>query len=393
MVAEAQDMRPVSAVTAGRRFLVGTNVIVATLLVVGVVVVAQLIAYRLPSRWDMTSSGVNSLNEGSENLLRSLDTGIRLTSLYFETDREEEDQPRYRRAAQDLLGLYEATNRAKVRTEWINPLKDHEKFRKLLARLREKASFKEEIEGYQARLDEYAEVLDPKVRDLVQSELDEIAAMGGAIGESSTQASIAPVEDVFARLNGTFESTRQRIDALTYGDNLQYSAAVNELGRLYRDVSKWLTDIGKYGAEQAQRDTGLSAEQAEFLREAGNRYAEVVAAIEEETTKLQDLEPLEFDELAAQLAPTTNPILVETEDDAMVVDFSSVWPPLDQNMGPRAGFEKRAFKGEEKLTSAILRATHKEQTAVVFVRYGGTPLFMGGFMRGQPPSPYAAMKQ
>ena len=59
----------------------------------------------------------------------------------------------------------------------------------------------------------------------------------------------------------------------------------------------------------------------------------------------------------------------------------------------RAGFDRRAFKGEEKLTSAILRATHKEQTAVVFTRYGGTPLFLGRFMPGQPPAPYTSMKQ
>jgi hypothetical protein len=65
---------------------------------------------------------------------------------------------------------------------------------------------------------------------------------------------------------------------------------------------------------------------------------------------------------------------------------------MQQGAAARAGFKNRAFKGEEKLTSAILRITHKEQTAVVFVRYGGQPLFMGGFMPGQPPALYANMK-
>ncbi|MFQ5592417.1 MAG: Gldg family protein, partial [Phycisphaerae bacterium] len=92
-----------SAVSTARRFAIGTNVVVAVLLVGGIVAVVQAIAYAVPARWDMTSSGVNSLSEGTENLLRNLDQNLRLTSLYFQTDLEEPDQQRYRRAVQDLL--------------------------------------------------------------------------------------------------------------------------------------------------------------------------------------------------------------------------------------------------------------------------------------------------
>ena len=136
MAVETGDEKRVSEASAGRRFMVGTNVLVATVLVIAIVAVAQVMAFSWPRRWDMTSSGVNSLSEATDNLLRGLDTNIRLTSLYFETDREEEDQPRYRRGSRDLLDLYEATNRSKISAEWINPLKDHEKFRGMLARLR-----------------------------------------------------------------------------------------------------------------------------------------------------------------------------------------------------------------------------------------------------------------
>ncbi len=154
-----------------------------------------------------------------------------------------------------------------------------------------------------------------------------------------------------------------------------------------------MKDVGAYGTEQAQRDSSLPEDQARFLAEAGNRYAEPVATIEAETTALQELELLEFDDLLRQLGPTTNSILVETDDDARVVDFGKVWPPIREGAGGRAGFNQRAFRGEDKLTSAILRVTYKEQTAVVFVRYSGQTLFMRGFMPGQPRAPYAAMKQ
>jgi hypothetical protein len=62
-------------------------------------------------------------------------------------------------------------------------------------------------------------------------------------------------------------------------------------------------------------------------------------------------------------------------------------------MGARVRFEKRGFKGEQELTSAILRVTHKEQTAVVFVRYGGPPLFFGGMPGQQQGAPYMLVKE
>ena len=392
MAVENEDTKPVSQRSTGQRFLVGTNVIVATVLVIAIVVVAQAIAFSMPSRWDMTLSGVNSLSDATENLLRHLDTNIRLTSLYFETDREEEDQPRYRRAAEDLLDLYEATNRAKISAEWINPLKDHERFRKLQARLREKTAFKDQIESYKARIDKYTDELDGQMRDIVQSELARIEELGGSIGDSATQAVIAPVENSLMRWTSMLDAVRERVDAFALAENPQYTAGINELRNLYRDFSKILKSIGQYGSEQSQRNPDLAAEHADFLGQAGNRYADLVASIEEETTLLQELEALEIDDLLNELGPTANPILVETDEDALVVDFPSVWPPMQEG-AVRSGFHQRAFKGEEKLTSAVLRTTHKEQTAVMFVRYGGNPLFMGGFMPNQPPAPYAAMKQ
>ena len=142
---------------AGRRLLVGTNVAAGIVLVAGIVVVVQAIAFQAAPRWDMTSSRVNSLSEGTENLLRGLDSNIRLTSLYFESDLDEEDQQRYRTAAKNLIDLYESSRRTKITTDWINPLnkKDTKKLQSLKARLLEKTKFKKEIEPYRARIEAY----------------------------------------------------------------------------------------------------------------------------------------------------------------------------------------------------------------------------------------------
>ncbi|MCH8242442.1 MAG: Gldg family protein, partial [Planctomycetes bacterium] len=181
---------------AGRRLLVGTNVAAGIVLVAGIVVVVQAIAFQAAPRWDMTSSRVNSLSEGTENLLRGLDSNIRLTSLYFESDLDEEDQQRYRTAAKNLIDLYESSHRTKISTEWINPLKDTEKLQALKARLLEKTKFKKEIEPYRERIEAYQNDIDRQMNQLVKTEIDTLAALGGGIG-GSTGPQVGQVENLF----------------------------------------------------------------------------------------------------------------------------------------------------------------------------------------------------
>ena len=145
-----------------------------------------------------------------------------------------------------------------------------------------------------------------------------------------------------------------------------------------------------FGKQEAARGTDLPDDVLSFLRGAGARYADMAATLEGEVTKLDELEPLTVDEILRDLGPTANAILVRSEQDVRVVPFSDVWPQVEQGA---ARFENRSFNGEAKLTSAILRATHKEQTAVVLVRFGGPPLTIGGFMPGQPKPDMAQMKE
>ncbi|MEK6675388.1 MAG: hypothetical protein AABZ47_07000, partial [Planctomycetota bacterium] len=201
-------------------------------------------------------------------------------------------------------------------------------------------------------------------------------------------------EDLLTNWTRELERARTELDGLLLKDNPQEAAAVRELKTLYRDFSKSLNDITAHGRNVQKSVPNMPEPQAAFLRDAGARYAPLIASVEEEKTKLDELKPLKVEDVLRELTPNGNPILVQTATDAKIVDFSSVWPPMDQSGGARrAAFKDRGFKGEEKLTSAILRATHKEQTAILFVRYGGPPLFFGGFMPGQPQAPFAAMKQ
>lgn len=377
----------------GRKFLVGGNVILATILLVGVVVVAQMIAFAAPAaRMDMTSSRINSLSSGTENLLRGLDKNIRLTSLYFETDREEKDQPRYRKAAQNLIDLYESTNRSKIKAEWVNPLKQLERYDALKTRLRDLSAFKPGIDAHRERIERFQNEILPAAQELIQSEIQAAStAGGGAIGGGNTSPA-ARVQLTFRQLESVLDATRDQVQVFGSPAKPEYSAAVAELRSFYPQLSKALMDISAFGSEVIRQVPDLPPAEAEYLRDAGSRYADLVARLEAESAKLGELDTLKIDVLFNQILPTGNAIVVESDQDAQVVDFSSIWPPLDQGMGGVAPFDKRAFKGEQELTSAILRTTHKEQTAVLFVRYGGQPLFFGT-MPGQPPAPYSMMKE
>ena len=394
MAIDASDAPSKAGATSGeRRVRVGANVAITIVLAVAVVGVLQAIAYNVPAvKVDMTSSGVNSLSEGTVNLLKGLEKDVTLTSLYFETDLEEEDQPRYRRIVQDLLNLYASGARSKVRVAWINPLSDHEKFKDLQVRLREKDRFKKELEPYAKIIDHYRTDLDGRARALIQGELDALAGMTGPLAEADTRATVGQVEALFQRWTQELEAARGQVDGLMAGASPQLSAATRVIETLFRDLSKSLKDVSQFGQTQAARNPNLPQTALDYLNGAGSRFSELATPLEAEVTAVQGLQPLTIDNLLRELEPNANPIIVETSDDVLVVDFPSVWPSIDPSRQGRAGFKDRAFKGEETITSAILRVTHKEQTAVVFVRYGGPPLFMGGFMPGQPRGPYAQMK-
>ncbi|HNQ24169.1 MAG TPA: Gldg family protein [Phycisphaerae bacterium] len=383
-----------TTVSSGRRVLVGTNVLVAVVLLAGVVGVLQWVfAQAVPVRADMTSSGVNSLSDGTERLVRKLDTNLRLTSFYFETDREDEDQPKYRQAVADLLRLYEGLNRGKVAADWINPLKDHGKFKQALARLREVPRFQEEVAAYTGHLNKFTDDLCGQLGALLESEQAAIAGLGGGLGGPSLSVPVARIDASLEQMAAELQRNRKMVDEAMALDNPQYAVATSVLRPLYSGFKESFEKIGAFARVEAGKNPNLPPAELQYLQGVQERLASIGPVLEAEVNALQQLKPLELASITDQLTPTGNALLVETDADATVVDFTELWPPLRQGPGAeRVGFKDRSFNGEQKLTAAILRVTHKERPAVVFVRYGGQPLFFGGFMPGQPPAPLTEMR-
>ncbi len=377
-----------SSMGAGRRFLFSANVLFTVIAALVIVAFAQWASTR-GGYLDMTSSAVNSLSEPTERLLDGLETDVKLVSLYFEADLEEADQPRYRTAIDDLTGLYASSNRKRITTDWINPLKDHEKRKKLIADLAALPRFKDGVARYQERFDAYDNELKAEMVELINGELDTVSGLTTGLTAQDAQGALGEIQIVLERWREIISAQSEGIDDLLAAEVPAYTAAMTELKGLYRDFSKQFNAIVDYAKKGGRkRDRGV---EDEFLAGVPDRYAAVTQKVDAELAKADELDVLPFDDVVSRLTPTGNPLLVMTDNDAIVVEFTDIWPAINPQ-GPKSGFEDRAFKGEEKLTQAILRATHKEQTAVVFVRYGGSPFFFGGFMPNQPPARFAQMK-
>lgn len=381
-----------------QRMLIGTNVIVGIVLAVAVVVVAQVIAYQSSNRIDMTSTGINSLSDGTVNLLGTLDQNVRLTSLYFDAgDLEDEDQPRYRRVMQDLLELYAANNRAKVTADSINPLaKDREAITNFYERLSQHPGFQEDLEKSKSRVEVFTapDGLGEKTSVLLQNDLEQIQALNLA-ADQETQKAVGPIEILLGRwaeeIQGALDSIRRESAA----EPPQYSGSIEALRQVYKQLPENLTDVQKHAERVLKSNGNISANAAAYLNACGSRYAPIVEQMGTELELLSEIEPPAFDELMQEISsPTGNAIVVETDSDVEVVPFAQCWPALDPSaQSASLPFDQRAFRGEEKLTAAILRATHQESTAVIFVRYGGTPLLGGLPIPGQPRGPYMVMKE
>ena len=207
--------------------------------------------------------------------MRDLEDNIRLTSLYFETDREDEDQPKYRAAVDDLLGLYEGLNRARVTAEWVNPLKDHDKYQQVFARLKEIPRFAEEIAPYQARIDRFHDEIESKLDALLEQELTQVGQLGGGLGNTEERAPVAAVEQALMQLSTDLETQRRKVDDALAADYPEYATATGALQRLYnlftQSTGRSLVNIGQFGANHVAQNPNLPGDQAEFLKGAAGQ--------------------------------------------------------------------------------------------------------------------------
>ena len=365
---------------------IGLNVALMVVLAVALVAGLQWIAYAYGGRADLTKSGVNSLSDGTVRMLKGLNQDIRLTSLYFKTDLEDQDQTRYRKAAADLLELYGVTNRGKVTVDFINPLQDHDKRKALVDRLVGIKRFAEQAEKHRAVVDAFSQRIVPAVGALMTDELGRIDALTG-LSEKDNRL-ISQVKMLYERTRTDLESGAREITDALASEAPAYSAATAAIRRVYAQISQMLESVIGVSAQLTGAGDQFSPGVVSFFAQAESRYRPVLDDVKAQQDALGKLPRLELDDILRAIGPMSNAVVVESADDARVIEFRDMWPVSG---GAGAG-AARTFAGEQKLTAAILQLTEKSKPAVVFVRYGGPPLLMGGFMPGQPRGAFSKMR-
>jgi len=376
----------------GRHLAIGGNVVFSIVVVLAIVALLQAGAYYAAGKVDLTDSGVNSLSEGTERLLDGLDEKVRLTSLYFQTDLEDQDQVKYRTKISDLLELYQSANRSMIEVEFINPLKDFAKRQKLLDRLRGLEVFAKELGPYKELIDDLRNTQAVRIGEFLQKQLDAIGALQTGMSGDAEKDDIGQIQVLLQQWQRRLSNVMQDVGEAVDAPQPRYEAAKSDITTLYNNLSNDLKAVTDYAGKLLRQRPTLSQGAKDYLGSIEEDYRGLVGDLEAGGKKAGELEPMELENVLRQLGETSNSIVVETEKDAKVVPFSTIWPAMSPGMGPSA-FKDRLFKGEEKLTATLLQLTEEKKTAVVFVRYSGPPLFFRG-MPGQPMSaPYANMKE
>lgn len=374
-----------------RHLLIGTNVLLSVVAATAIVAVLQWGAFFKTTKFDLTDQGINSLTAGTERLVKGLPGKVRLTSAYFQTDLEDEDQAKYRGKIGDLINLYQSANRSLVEVDSFNPLQDHSKRERLMERLQNLEKFKSQTAPYREVVERFQKDLSKTIGDLLQREITDVSALVELAPEA--EKDLLQVQDVLNRWQEQLNFALQDVTDAMSTSQPRLGTASGAVSTLCSSLSRDLNAIVKFGGQLLSKHPDSSKGVRDFFAGAETRYQTLIGDLDGEATKARELPPLDFENIARQVGATSNALVVETEADAKVIGFAEVWPTLDPNLPPTsAKFANRLFKGEEKVTSALLQLTEKQKTAVVFVRFGGGPLFFGG-MPGQPPADYADLKQ
>lgn len=381
---------------AARRLAYGTNVGIAIVLGLGVLILAVFLATRYSARFDWTKSGANSLSQRTTKLLGGLEKKVNITALYTVLTEYDQKAIKRQRLVRDLLGLYEASSGGKVTAAVIDPMKDSGRLEAIAQRLKGKTAYKDESAGH-AKVASAFPALNKELTDLLKAELDAIAKLAPA----GRAPKIDIVEQNLSVIQAQAEVTAEKVQAMLEGEIPAYGTAVSTVREFLPKVQGVLGDVQAW-ASAALKSQGatMGSDVLPFYQEAGQRYAGVLGKIAALMTESADLDnkSVKLEEIGRKLQSWARDpvILVETEDEARALTMQDVWPfRTNRDVPSGEDDDGREFAGERAISSAILQLTTKEKTAVVFVHWGGpSPLkpdmqnFNPMMMRQMPSAPY-----
>lgn len=397
MAIETKESTESRAAHSGRtvRWATGANVGVAVALAVALVAALQWGAYTFDARADLTSTGVNSLSDGTQKLLDSLESEVRLTSLYYKRQPESEAQVKFRSAVADLIELYRSMNPGKVRVEYINPVQDHKALEEMWSRLRTIPKFAEQFEPYRKVIEQFRTEIAPEAAELIAQELQTITIQSNTWTEGREAAYLGVVRNYFEGHQQTLSRTQESVKIADRRDLPDYAGAVASIRVLYGDLGGIAEDLDAAKNPQIRSLVSQSPDFGQYLEGVVARFRPLTEKLGGLLPKPEELPKLDFEQVARQFSSDGNCILVEAVGkDARLVSFADTWPLHERAVAAKDEFSRHEFRGEERISSEILRMVQEQKAAVIFVRHGGPALFFAGMpmgpMNARPP--YARMR-
>lgn len=380
-----------------RRVVYGVNVLVQVVLVVLVVVGAVYLAQD-KGQVDLTRAGVNSVSPRTKMLLRNLDQDVTITAIYTVLSEYDELAQKRQDNVGDLLGLYESAGRGHVTANLIDPMKDRARLPALLKGLREKSAYRDEASAHEAALTEFPE-LNRRIQTLIDEQLQGIQRLFDA-DASLQESALTEIMRELNRLLGQCKQVSASVQELLGYDIPHYGGAVEVVRGHLEAIERWATAVGEWVQSKAELDQTLTPDALAFIRGVSGEYQALLPDVQALLTRTSELKRVELEDLSDQLNrwASAPPILVETSERALVLPFNEVWPHRGDRRGPPPpDGDNREFAGERAISSAILKLTQTEKTALVFTRFGGPSPIMPDFSqmnrmtREMPQAPFGVL--
>lgn len=383
-----------------RRLVFGFNVILQVVLVAAIVIALIWAIGLVNIQGDWTSTGRNSLSSRTVRLLENLDQNVRITAVFAEPDKRDELGQKRRRRLDDLLRLYDQAGGARVSTYMLDPSLQKAETDELLARLQELPAYRDEAQPHKDALARFAE-LNQQISALIMSEYNAADDLVQADPQLAQDRNFNIIRNNFEQLARESQRIAEEIEEISGGEIPKYGEALEAARQYLESVQVALQGGSEWMTGETSANADLSAQAQAFFAESAERYQPVLTAVQQLLEDTAELEDVEIEEVYAELTRwrTGPPVLVETEQEAHVIPFWELWTrPADPNapVGPEG--EDRVFAGEQAISSAVLRLTQEQKTAVIFTRFGGQPLLtpdMSQFnpmMRQMPRAPFQELK-
>lgn len=390
---------PVSG-AGSRRVVYGLNTLLQAALALGVLIFVVWLAQRYSKSIDLTSSGVNSLSSGTRNLLEKLPEKVSITALYSVTRKTDQLGEKRMAMVRDLLSLYDSAGGAKVDTFLIDPQQERARVTRLLQELREKPMYKDEWQPHKAAI-EKAAPLATNVLQMMEQELrkfDELQAGNEGLRSQNAGQVRALLQNVQRQADGIAKQLPDFLEA----EVPLYGEAAKSINKFAESTAEMLEAVQSWAASAQRSIATPSVELQQWLGDIPANYTPLIGEAKSLAAETASLQPVKLEQIYRELS-APNPILVQTSQELYVVPFSEVWPIKTEDLeNPPPDDDVRNFAGEAAISSAILRLTQKEKTAVIFTRYGGASPFtfdemavQMARMQGQlpPPPPFAQLNQ